>query len=55
MVERRGAYKVLTGKPEGKGHLENLLLDVRIILKRVFKLYVGGMETVDLSCDMDKQ
>ena len=31
--ERRGVYRVLVGKPEGKNHLENLGVDVRIILR----------------------
>ena len=33
MGERRGVYRVLVGKPEGKNHLENLGVDVRIILR----------------------
>ena len=35
--ERRGAYKVLVGKPEGKNHLKDLGVDGRIILKLIFK------------------
>jgi hypothetical protein len=30
--EKSGAYRVLVGKPEGKDHLRNLGVDVRIIL-----------------------
>jgi hypothetical protein len=33
MWERRGVYRVLVGKPEGKNHLEDLGIDGRIILK----------------------
>jgi hypothetical protein len=31
--ERRGAYRILVGKPEAKNHLEDLVMDGRIILK----------------------
>jgi hypothetical protein len=33
MGDRRGAYRVLVGKPEGRDHLEDLGIDERIILK----------------------
>jgi len=33
MGERRGVYRVLVGKPEGKNHLEDPGIDGRIILK----------------------
>ena len=42
MEERRGAYGVLEGKPEGKNHLEDLGVDVRIILKSLFRKVDGG-------------
>jgi len=32
MGERRGAYRILVGKPEGKDHLEEPGVDGRIIL-----------------------
>jgi len=35
--ERTGAYRVLVGKLEGKGHLQDLGLDGSIILKLIFK------------------
>ena len=31
MGERRGVYRVLVGKPEGKNHLEDTGIDGRII------------------------
>jgi hypothetical protein len=33
MVERRGAYRALVGRPEGKRHLKDPGVDGRIILK----------------------
>jgi hypothetical protein len=43
--ERRGAYRVLVGKPEGGNHLEELGVDGRIILKSMFKKSVEGAWT----------
>jgi hypothetical protein len=37
MVERRGVYKVLVGKPEGRNHLEDLGVDGRILLRWIFR------------------
>jgi hypothetical protein len=42
MGSRRGAYKVLVGKPEGQNHLEDPGVDGRIILKRIFSKWNGG-------------
>jgi len=36
MGGRRGAYRVLVDKPDGRGHLEDLGVDKRIILKWIF-------------------
>jgi hypothetical protein len=33
MSDRKGAYRVLVGRPEGKGHFEDLSIDGSIILK----------------------
>jgi hypothetical protein len=38
MDKRRGAYRVLVGKPEGKNHLEGLGIHERIILKYILKI-----------------
>jgi hypothetical protein len=35
--ERRGVDRVLVGKPEGKGHLEDPGVDGKTILKWIFK------------------
>ena len=35
--ERRGIYRVLVGKPEGKNHLEDPGIDGRIILRCIFR------------------
>jgi hypothetical protein len=42
MGEKRGAYRVLVWKPEEEVHLEDLVVNVRIILKRIFKMLGGG-------------
>jgi hypothetical protein len=39
---RRGAYRVLVGKPEGKNHLKTPGLDVSIILRWIFRKCEGG-------------
>jgi hypothetical protein len=39
---RRGAYRVLVGKPEGKNHLEDPGIEGRIILKWIFSKWNGG-------------
>jgi hypothetical protein len=42
MGDRRGVYRVLIGKPEGKrDHLENPGVDGRIILRCIVKRYGG--------------
>jgi len=41
MRERRGVYRVLVGKPEGKSHLEDPGVDGRIILRWIFCTWGG--------------
>ena len=48
MGERRGAYRVLVGKPEGKRLLGRHRLDGRIILRWIFRKWdVGGRYGLD--------
>ena len=37
MGERKGVYRVLVMKPEGKNHLEDPDIDGRIILRWIFR------------------
>jgi hypothetical protein len=37
MGEKRGAYRILVGRPEGRHGLGDLGVDGRIILKLIFK------------------
>jgi hypothetical protein len=41
MGERRGVYRVLVGKSEGKGHWEDLGIDERMILTCIFTKWDG--------------
>jgi len=52
--ERRGVYRALVVKPEGKSHLEDPGIDERIILKWIFRMWDGGMERTDLAEDRDR-
>ena len=47
MGERRGEYKVLVGKPEGKRTLGRPRVDGKIILRWIFRKWNGGMYWVD--------
>jgi len=53
---RRGAYRVLLGKPEGKRPLGRPRLSGRIILRWIFRKldWGGGMNWIDLSQDRDR-
>jgi hypothetical protein len=52
--ERRDAYGVLVGKPEGRNHFEDPGVDGRIILKLIFEKWDGGMNWIDLAEDKDR-
>jgi hypothetical protein len=41
MRGKRGAYRILVGRPEGRNHLGDPGVDGRIILKRIFKTWDG--------------
>ena len=43
--ERRGVYRVLVGKPEGKNHLRERAVDGRIILRWIFMEWNVGVWT----------
>jgi hypothetical protein len=43
--ERRGAYRALVGKPEGRRPLGSPGVDGRIILKWIFERLGGGAQT----------
>jgi len=45
MGERRGVYRVLVGKPEGKNHLGDPVVEGRIILKWIFRKWDVGVWT----------
>jgi len=45
MGERRGAYRILMGKTEGKSHLKDLGIDGKIILKQIFRECYGRIWT----------
>jgi hypothetical protein len=49
MGTRRGAYRVVVGKPEGKDHFEDPGICGRIILKWISK-EVGWGHGLDRSC-----
>jgi len=49
VAERRRAYRVLVGKPEGRRSLRRPRHRRRIILKWFFKKWNGSMDWIDLS------
>jgi hypothetical protein len=42
MGDRRNAYRVLVGKPEGRDHLEDPGINGRLISKLIFVMLDGG-------------
>jgi len=45
MGKRRGAYRVLVGKPEGKSHLQDPSIVGKIILRWIFRKWFMGVWT----------
>jgi hypothetical protein len=41
MGDRRGAYRILVGRPEGRDHLEDIGVDGKVIAKWIFKKWDG--------------
>ena len=54
MGERRGVYRVLVENPERRDKLEDPGVDVRIILKWIFRKWDGDMDWIDLAQDRDR-
>jgi len=54
MNDRRSADKVLVGRPESKCYLEDLGVDGKIILKRIFEKWNGGMDWIYPAKDRDR-
>jgi len=46
MEDRRGVYRVLVGRPEGKSYLKDLGVDGRIILRWIFSKWDGDMDWI---------
>ena len=51
MGDRRGAYGVLVGRPEGKNHLEDLSVDGSIMLTCINKQWDGSMDWIEVVQD----
>jgi hypothetical protein len=51
---KRGAYRILVGRPEGRNHLGDRGVDGRIILRWIFKKWDGGMDCIELAQDRDR-
>ena len=45
MGERRGVYRLMVGKPEGRDHLEDPDVDGQIILRWIFGKWDVGLWT----------
>jgi len=54
MNDRRSADKVLVGRPESKCYLEDLGVDGKIILKRIFEKWNGSMDWIYPAQDRDR-
>jgi hypothetical protein len=52
--EKRGAYRILVGRPEEGDHLGDPGVDGKIILKWILKKWDGGMDWIELAQDRDR-
>jgi len=52
--ERRGVHRVLVGKPGEGGHLGDLGIEGRIILRWIVGKLCGGMDWIELAQDRDR-
>jgi hypothetical protein len=52
--EKRGAHRILVGDLRVGDHLGDPGVDGRIILKRIFKTWDGGMDWIELAEDRDR-
>ena len=52
--KKRGTYRVLVGKPEGKNHLEDPEVDGRIILIGSSRRGMGGIDWIYRTQNKDK-
>jgi hypothetical protein len=52
--DRRCAYRVLIGKPDGKSHLQDEGIDGRIILKGIFHKWDESKGWIGLAQYMDR-
>jgi hypothetical protein len=48
MGEKRGAYRILVGRPEGRRPLGRPRHRWEVILKWIFKRFDGGMDWIEL-------
>jgi hypothetical protein len=54
MGTKRGAYRILVGRPEGRRPLGRPRRNGMIILKWIFKPWDGGMDWIELAQDRDR-
>ena len=52
--EWRGVYWVMVGNPRERDHLGDPGADWRIILRRIFRKWDGGMDWIDLARNRDR-
>jgi hypothetical protein len=54
MGKRRGAYRILVGKPAERDHLEDSGINGRIILRWIFKKWIEGIDWIDVTQGRDR-